>query len=284
MSREASAPDELVVRVLLPLAAGGSVQPVAAFGEVGAVAAMAELEASCDERLRSAALRGARFIAPLDELPQIGPGECLLGCALNDLLAATDDSLALRRRVRIVNEADRLIEQAGPPPKLAQALLRYGLFRRAHELERIDSRVRWWVGERDFRGRPPPERLLRWRKLRRVSEERRSVKLEGMAKGDPFAADWLRALSRWVAASPLSDLASAERSAPRFVWSGAALGLVHVELGKTLALRAIERSGAPDAVARALREAADTIGDMATAATHTATCFIDELDAHLARS
>jgi hypothetical protein len=266
---------------------GGSVQPVTAFGEEGAVATMNELEASHDastERLRSAALRGARFVAPLDELPDIGPGECLLGCALNDLLAATDDSLALRRRVRIVHEADRLIEQAGPPPTIAQALLRYGLFRHAHALERIDNRVRWWVGERNFRGRAPPQRLLRWRKLRRVSEERRNVKLEGMAQSDPFAAEWLRALSRWLAASPLSDLASAERSAPRFVWSGAALGLVHVELGKTLALRAIERGGAPSAVVRALREAVDTIGDMATEATHTATCFIGELEAHLARS
>jgi hypothetical protein len=102
-----------------------------------------------------------------------------------------------------------------------------------------------------------------------------------MANGEPLAADWLRALARWLAASPLSDLASAERSAPRFVWSGAALGLVHVELGKMLALRAIERRGVADAVARALREAADGLRG---GAGETATRFIDELETHWIRS
>lgn len=60
---------------------------------------------------------------------------------------------------------------------------------------------------------------------------------------DPTRYDAL--LGALLAKTPLTDLATAIRSAPAFAWSPSTLGLIAAPMGRTLALRAVLRARAP---------------------------------------
>lgn len=53
-------------------------------------------------------------------------------------------------------------------------LSRHLIVRRLFTIERTDVHVSWWTGKESFYGDQPPERLLKWRGLRRVNVDRRT--------------------------------------------------------------------------------------------------------------
>jgi hypothetical protein len=78
-------------------------------------------------------------------------------------------------------------------------------------LGRNDTLVTFWAGQQEFRGMEPPRRLLMWRNLRRVYEERWRVMMAAQLCG----SDALRpAFLALLAASPLSDLLYPVRQDP----------------------------------------------------------------------
>jgi hypothetical protein len=277
---------ELAARVLAPLLLGGRVAPVRPLGAALALT-LGERRAIADpellERVRLARVRRARELAPVDALPDLGAHEWALTAALNDLLQATNHALAggLRgdRRARLLASVQQVAARVPPPGDVGEALARHATFARAPELMRTDTRVTWWCGEATYRGALPPERLLRWRELRRVEVAETRVPLADMAEDEgALAGDFASALGAWLACSPLTDLATAGRRAPGFAWTTGGLALISVAPGRTLARRALARApleAAVSAIARAL----DVLDGATEAARAAAAAFLDELAA-----
>jgi hypothetical protein len=247
-SADAARAHELAEHVIAPLVLGGALRPVRPLGPRRALA-IGDLGIAVlsDERrlgLAAARLRAARRLAPVDVLPDVAADEVALAAALSDLLQVTNHELSgvltRRRHDRLLAAAVVLVDLAGPPRTLGRALARHATFARVPELVRVDSTVAWWTGSRSFRGQPPPARLLAWPDLRRVSVARAPVPVEAMADDAPVdPSAWVAALGRWLARTPLTDLASSHRRRPAFAWSEATLGLVADPGGARLALRAI---------------------------------------------
>jgi hypothetical protein len=79
-----------------------------------------------------------------------------------------------------------------------------------------------------------------WRGLRRVHADEQSVDFARMAPDEaPWFPAWQAALSDFLAATPLTDLANAGRYAPVFRWTGATLALIGTTTGRNLARRAL---------------------------------------------
>jgi hypothetical protein len=109
-------------------------------------------------------------------------------------------------------------------------------------VRRRDTAVSWWTGSRDFHGKEPPKRLLRWSELRRVSvahADRRLTELLIYGGKAEHAAPFEAALSLFLRQTPLTDFASCARLAPAFVWTPETLALVRAPVARTLALRAV---------------------------------------------
>jgi hypothetical protein len=143
-----------------------------------------------------------------------------------------------RRILELVNLAlDRI-----PFPKNAHdALSRHTVFSRVLEIGRTDTRVSWWTGSSTFRGSEPPPRLLSWPELRRVHVYRKVHPLSDLpAETKDFDPSlFYDTLRRWLAMSPITDLATANRIEIKFAWSESTLALVASPVGRTLAARAI---------------------------------------------
>jgi hypothetical protein len=247
-------PAELLVqlceRVWRPLIAGGELRPLPPIGRGQAQAALGYVHAlaapSLDE-IRLRRLLVARRLSPVDGLGEPGPGEWLLLMALNDLLQATNPTLdgvfGADRPRRLVAEAEELVNRAGAPTTVHDALSRHTTFARLLDLTRVDTHVSWWVGKKTFRGALPAKRLLRWKSIRRVNAMEQRVELTQMA---PVEATWAEAfgdvLESFLAATPLTDLATADRDAPPFTWTGSSLALIATDAGRHLAARAVSRS------------------------------------------
>jgi hypothetical protein len=274
---------QLVERLLVPLLIGGELRPLPPFGTRRAKALAASMQIVDDEagaRLALARLSRARALCPIDELPEPSEELWLLVFALNDLLQVThpdlDRPLLRDPQSRLLGAVERTIEAAGAPATVAEALNRHAVFSRIFEIVRSDEHVSWWSGSASFIGARAPARLITWPRLRRVEQRLESVPLVELAPPVAWAARWLETLARWVRASPLTDLATASRKIPPFVWSGAALGLVNTAPGRVLAMRAIDRHGEHAGAILALRRAAR--GVELEAAASGARDFADELE------
>jgi len=268
--------DALTAQLLLPLVVGGEVKPLPPIGahralDLASHALVAGGEAAVE--LERARLTAARRLCAVDRVGDPTPGEWLLAFALNDLLQATNPDLegllGKDRPERLLKMVGQVIRQAGAPRTVGDVLGRHAAFSRVAELERIDTRVSWWVGSADFHGAEPPARLLAWPKLRRVHESKESVPLGEMAPDDAeWSGQWLTLLGHWLAATPLTDIATLDRESPPFVWRGAALGLLSSDPGLTLAYRVIdwqEDKAHCAAIARRAGQALERVEDRAIA-------------------
>jgi hypothetical protein len=258
--------EELFSRVIAPLVVGGALSPVRPIG--ARLAARFGTHRVVDTALLASVdatrLRVARQLLPVDELPELDAAEWALSAALNDLLQLTHHeltgALSRSRRARLAEALDASLASVPAATTLGQALARHATFSRVLELSRTDTEVSWWTGRAAFRGQPPPRRLVAWPSVRQVAITPTRVRLAGMAKDlrdlDPTRYDAL--LGALLAKTPLTDLATATRSAPAFAWSPATLGLIAAPMGRTLALRAVLRARASRAHV-ALRGAAEAL-------------------------
>lgn len=275
---------ELAERVLLPLTAGGELRPLPPIGEARALAALeyASHAAGALSEVRARRLRVARRLCPVDALGDPGPGEWLMLFALNDLLQSMNSTLvgtlAESRPQKLLGLAHRTAERAGAPASVGEALARHATFSRLLELVRIDTEVSWWVGRRVFRGARPPARLLKWQRVRRVSVHESRLSLGEMnaanEQAQPAFETTLRTL---LAASPLTDLASAGRALLPFRWTGSTLAFVSTPSGRRLAGRALERATSPRAALAALKLLPPVITGGATPEAARATQAVAEL-------
>ncbi len=268
--------DKLTEQLLLPLVAGGELRPLPPIGakrarHLAAHSLVAGGNAAVE--LERARLTAARRLCAVDRVGEPTPGEWLLAFALNDLLQATNPDLegwiGKERPERLLNMVGQVIKQAGAPRTIGDALGRHAAYFRVAELVRVDTRVSWWVGSADYHGAEPPARLLAWPRLRRVHEAKTNVELGEMPPAEAeWSKTWLGLLGRWLAASPLTDLATLDRPSPPFVWRGASLGLLQSDPGLTLAYRVVdwqEDKARAAAIARRAGQELERLEDRAVA-------------------
>ncbi|RMG10658.1 MAG: hypothetical protein D6729_19220 [Deltaproteobacteria bacterium] len=209
----------LLLRFLGGWLTGGALQVGAPVGEK----ALAELRAlllspggrpQALELLRAA---GAAELAPLPGPLPFEEEDLRIVVALYNLFALTHPDLS---RVDVQPLAPgsaarwtlALVDGLGLPESRARAQARHGLVRRIFDCVRRDVEVRYWAGRLSYAGQPPPPRVLRWRRLRRVRVASVDRAIVEVAREDP-ASEILEALLR---ASPLTDLVSAGRETPPF--------------------------------------------------------------------
>lgn len=241
---------QLAERVWRPLIAGGDLHPLPPIGRSRAMQVLEcvpGLSAPSLDEIRARRVQVARRLAAVDALPDPGMGEWMLLIALNDLLQVTNPSLVgmfgSANPSKLVAEVATLVRDAGAPTTVGDALSRHATFSRVIELTRVDTHVSWWVGKQSFRGAVPAQRLLRWKSVRRVQQREERVELVSMARAeDAWAEGFREAVSMFLAATPLTDLALADREDPPFVWTGASLALIATDPGRTLSARALSRT------------------------------------------
>jgi hypothetical protein len=260
--------EQFAERLLLPLVCGAEVRPVPPIGAQRAldwVGPASAADGPVFRELEQARLTAARRLCAIDCMPSLSQGEWLLAFALNDLLQATNSTLAglggERRALKLVDMAASTTAHAGAPRQVGEALARHSTFARAQMLIRWDTRVSWWTGSQQFRGWLPPRRLLSWPRVRRVRQARSRVALGAMAQGKgALGSRWRDALSRWTSASPLTDLANFDRDdGMPFAWTGEVLGLLQSRTGRTLAVRVLRQRGDLSRLAAALRASAEPL-------------------------
>jgi hypothetical protein len=100
----------------------------------------------------------------------------------------------------------------GPPANEDELVARHALLEGLPRLTRADVVLSFWAGQRSFLGRSPPRRLLAWRGLRRVRQQREVV--QWLATVDDLEQD--RLVDLLFLQSPLTMLLSIDRPAPRF--------------------------------------------------------------------
>jgi hypothetical protein len=264
--------ERLFESFLAPLVLGGSLRPGKPFGGELALALEARMPSNSDllSRTQLARIRVARSLVTLDTISTAPTNaEWALSAVLHDAVqAAHPDFDAVFKRSgpsRLLDIAAATLERIGPPTSLADALSRHTWVARMFDITRTDIDLSWWTGSQRFFGKNPPKRLVAWPELRRVTELRTARALmdlpsfASMADIDRFSNVIDGLLSR----TPLTDLATLTRSAPKFSWTRSTIALCTSFLGRTLALRALARLPAhavDDALGRATRalvEAAD---------------------------
>jgi hypothetical protein len=214
--------DELFSGVVAPLVLGGDVcppRPVGA-GLADRIADLADVFEASDRGQWRAALearaRRARALWPVDDLAPPGAHEWRMVAALSDLLQVANPQLASvfadRRRTRLLVSIEAALGQIPRVTSAREALVRHATFARVPELARLDRAVRWWTGSATFLGTAPPDRLLAWPSLRRVSVDETRTGLGDLpAHVHAHAHRWSLALADWLSRTPLTDLTWARR-------------------------------------------------------------------------
>ena len=233
------------------------------------------------------AVRRARQMAPVDQLPAMGAGEWMLLGALNDLIQAANPKLpslvAPSRPKKLLAAVGALLATVRPPADLQEALVRHATLGRIFDVHRVDTSVRWWTGSAQFHGEAPNRRLTAWPDVRRVQINETAIGIEKLPLPGFPQEDYVGQLSAWLALSPLTDLATAGRSEPAFRWTAATVGLVATSTGRRLARHALGGVGARGDVAleRATRELEQRGSPVAF---QLASRFLDDRRAHAALS
>jgi len=252
---------------LAPLVLGGNVTPGPAIGPRLALSlggAEVALDPSRRTEVEIARVRVARRVVAIDVVDPPSREEWALAGALHDLVHALHPGLdtVFRRSApgKLVDGVQALLERIKPPASLAEVVSRHTLFARMLELRRTDTKVSWWIGSQSFLGTAPPPRLLAWPGVRQVHTEETSYTLTDLPETShgPRRERLLTELRRFLGRVPLTDLATASRTAPLFEWSGATLGLLATQGGAALGRRALELGPEADvdaALGRATRHA-----------------------------
>jgi len=254
--------ERLFLDFMAPLVLGGAMTPGRPIGgrailELGVERKAADIDRHAHVQL--ARIRVARALCPIDHLEPAAPAEWALSACLHDLVQSAHPGLkglfsgdAPDKLVAMVEEA---LGRIGAPATVHDALSRHTWFSRIFEIERTDTTVSNWLsrltGVDVFLGEAPPPRLLAWPERRRVRVEKtpRTLTELSVFGGHVDRSKFLQTLARFLSKSPLTDLATLDRSDPPFQWSAETLGLIATRPGRTLALRALR--DLPEAVVSA---------------------------------
>ena len=244
MARSSALASSLHDRVLAPLVVGGAVRPVHAIGVREALAFDGPPpDGPLAALVRTARLRAARRVVPVDALPEPGPAEWALGSALNDVFQSVNPAFAtpLRRGMarRILHAAEAIVDRTARAETAAEVLARHSWFGRLFELRRTDTTVSWWVGSQTFPGSEPPARLRAWPEVRHVTVTK---KRESLFDLEPLAVPrdrLVRTIASFLSLLPLTDLANCTRVEPAFAWTPSTIGFLAEPAGRRLALRAV---------------------------------------------
>ena len=241
--------ERLFTTFLGPLVIGGAMLPGKLFGGKQALSIgdhRAPTDVDLLSRTELARVRVARRLAPIDTLDGTPSGaEWALAAVLHDLVQSTHPGFdaAFRRSgpKRILEVIEKTLERIPIAANVGEALSRHTWFSRMFELARTDVDVRWWTGSERFLGTEPPARLTAWPEVRRVTQTRTPRPLMELPTSGS-AVDVQR--FGWVAEaflkkSPLTDLATADRLAPAFVWSHENLSFSATQAGRTMIGRAL---------------------------------------------
>ncbi|MCA9674556.1 MAG: hypothetical protein KC464_05935, partial [Myxococcales bacterium] len=120
-----------------------------------------------------------------------------------------------------------------------RVLTRHALLHNVFALTRTDVQLSWWTGRARYLGQQPPQRLLRWRAVRRVREEHSAAGYDELL-GAPDVAPVMAMLLR---RSPLTMLLSSHPAAPALHWEDAVFVLRDAELARAVAYHAITPEG-----------------------------------------
>lgn len=256
--------EQLATDIVAPLVLGGKLTLARPFGATALT--VGQNERLLDPNLRSsldvARVRQARLLAPVDVLPELTSAEWSIAAVLNDVLQVTNHHLGgaftKSRYGELIKSILNVCSQITPSRDIGEALARHTTFARVMEIVRTDTTVGWWTGSARFRGEEPPARLLAWRNWRRVRIDSDRVPLPQMAREVAPESDFLQALSAWLHLTPLTDIATMTREAPKFVWSASTIALIAVPAGRTLVHRALTRANV-DIVSTTLTQARSTL-------------------------
>lgn len=195
--------------------------------------------------MQLARVRVARKLTPVDRFEALCGQEWALLAALHDIVQTSHPDLTgvLRSKLpgKLLDLVGVTLGRIAAPASLGEALSRHTLVSRMFEITRTDTVVSWWLGKSEFRGEAPPERLSAWPKLRRVNvaQSPRPLMSLPLHGGGVEPERFELAVRALLSKSPLTDLATAGREAPRFAWSAETLALTGARAGRTLALRAL---------------------------------------------
>jgi hypothetical protein len=207
-------PRAFVGRFVLPLCRGGELHVGRPLGSSELAALLRETELGLheeDARLeeaRASLLRGL-WLYPI-ALPW-DDSSAKLAAGIHNLLSLGHPELGRGRsgRARVESFTRGLLALPGPAD-LEEALRRHTLCHGVLELTRTDLELDTWAAVYSFRGQQPPPRLLRWKRLRRVREVRRTVSWIS----ETLADEQLELLGLLLDASPLTALLTPTRPRP----------------------------------------------------------------------
>jgi hypothetical protein len=240
--------ERLFSTFLGPLVVGGSMLPGKLFGGKNALAIGDRHPSDVDllSRTELARVRIARKLAPIDTLePTPNGNEWALAAVLHDLVQSTHPGFdaVLRRKApkRILEVAELTLERIPTPMNVGDALSRHTWFSRMFDLARTDIDLAWWTGSAKFLGTAPPKRLTAWPELRRVTETRTPRPLMDLpTSGSAVDAErFSSVVQSFLERTPLTDLATVNRSTPHFAWTHANLALAATQSGRTIVTRAL---------------------------------------------
>ncbi len=147
-----------------------------------------------------------------------------------------DARVSARRRRRLVEFTAALLQR--PAPATAEEVIgRHTLLAGLPRLCRTDITVDYWAAVETFRGKQPPKRLLRWRRLRRVRTQQRTIT---WLADEQLGEEQVQLVAGLLALSPLTDLLTPQRRAPVFSWLPHARYLQHPHLARLLCHRYLE--------------------------------------------
>jgi hypothetical protein len=182
--------------------------------------------------------------------PRIDGAVVELAALLHDAVASFHPDMAGLFRPRapkkLLQSTVDALTSVRSPATVRGALLRHVWLGDLVQFELMRTEVKWWTGHATFVGRAPPKRLLAWPDVRRV--QRRDRTMEILRLPDLFgdgAVDatmnelYARAMTLFLAATPITDLALAARTAPPFAWTNAHAAFVANGAAARVAHRAI---------------------------------------------